>query len=248
MLPLNSRRTSYVAGLLLKPDEWPPETHEDRDADIEMRRRISLFAGLIMRVKHAFLWDMAPLTMRLLEREAVSLQTFACYARTQAVDQLGIANRNERADRFLLFLSALPEPSKMLGVPGLQGVAHHERALLRSRRATSRSNRKSDASFSFGVARRGLRLAVGTVVSGYDDSPFGESGCRVCPISDANVLVATNAGNAVLVSDQIGRALLSAVIAQDYLNTKATVNGLNAKRVADLIQAGVVAEELVWTP
>jgi hypothetical protein len=98
----------------------------ESDAD-SLPVRLMLFAGLICRIKHSFLWEKAPSTMMRISSSGRSLQLFACYALSLPLNRIATLTPRQRTTRFLRWVKSGDGAGKALvELVGVRGIASHE--------------------------------------------------------------------------------------------------------------------------
>jgi hypothetical protein len=220
-----------------------PEEIETVGVDIETLRRIQLFRGLILRVKHSFLWNLAPLTATRLERVGLLLRTFAGYGADRPI--MGFdGTPHERTRRFLEHLSEKP----LSAGARIDGVARHEFHLL-----------------SYGLQEEAdpmvwpppnqnsrLRLATGVQLEAYDGRPDDPAGARLSSIGSAAVLILYRSGRYRVVQGGADIKALSSALADDLFGSVVAEHlgsrlGGDLRLFNSLCAEGFLVAEQVWT-
>jgi hypothetical protein len=112
--------------------------------DPELARRVRLFAGLVTRVKHGFVWQVMPQTMRLLGLMHRELDVFATYYETGGAQRAVGTDRTAKTMDFSRCLAGLLRDDQQLKrsrelhalyrhehiVWAISGAAHEARASL----------------------------------------------------------------------------------------------------------------------
>lgn len=162
---------------------------EGADAD-SLEHRVRLMTGLVMRVKHAFLWDQAPLTMNSLRRSGRLVELFAAYSFVVDLKQLPAVAPAERGLKFLHWLCK-EAPEELVGATeGVRARARHELLLL----STS--------------------LSLETwKMEGYDADPRVSSSCAIAALPKANCILLYTEGGDVDVMDRSEVKRISAQLA-----------------------------------
>lgn len=238
MRPANSARTSRLAALITTPDAVGTA-----GIDLETLRRIQLFRGLILRVKHSFIWNMAPLTSARLERTGLLLRAFADYGVDHPLTALD-GTPQERTQRFLEHLSrgTLPTGARV------DGVARHELHLLFS----SPEKAASPKAWAIPTQSCHFRLATRVKMEAYDGRPDHCSGASLSPMSAAAVLVFYKSGRCRIVQDvaevrSLRVALAGSSLDSVVFNSKRLPPGGDLRLFEDLCADGFLVVEQVWT-
>lgn len=159
------------------------------DAD-SLEHRVRLMAGLVMRVKHAFLWDQAPRTMKSLSRSGRLVELFAAYSFVVDLKQLPVVAPVQRGLNFLQWLCK-EAPEELVGaIKGVRAQARHEFLLLAS------------------------CLPVGAwKMEGYSADPRVSSRCTIAALPQASCILLYTEGGEVDVMDRAQINRLSAHLA-----------------------------------
>jgi hypothetical protein len=200
----NESVMSAIARAILEPDTLELVLSTDPAAEAAEREllndkvlycRLRLFAGLICRIKHSFLWQHAPLTMRLLSNRGLTLNTFANYARTVKPHDLVNMSPYERSMGFLNHLDRIinQKPYAAGNLAGLSGLVKHELRSLRINNAFRRAAITVSSPDPETMARldRGSRICLNDHVfmAGYTADPRLGLPCDECNLRAAHTFL-----------------------------------------------------------
>lgn len=166
--------------------------------------QLRLFAASVLRIKHSFLWEMAPLSMTFLRMRSIVLPVFIDYAPSMPLLTL---SQYGALDRSLLFLQYLAHSRLHLRVRkayGVSGIAKHELIKLsQTRRQVTRSTSSDKA---------GSQIALHPTVDvlGYSADPRSGVGAIEKSISRSETLLLYKDGDAIDISNQLDRAVILA--------------------------------------
>lgn len=197
----NAIETSRLAALIAEPNGG-----ETANMAPETLRRIQLFRGLILRVKHSFIWTMAPHTAARLERTGFLLKAFADYGADSPLSAFEGTQR-ARTRRFLEYLCQAEFPVDVR----VSGVARHELHLIS---ADTQSIARPKVHIAATPGSR-FRFARDLTVEPYDAPPDQAEGAALCPNSCATVLGLYLPGQYRLVQGAAMIAALSRAWAND---------------------------------
>lgn len=229
---------SQLAGLIAAPEESGTS-----GIDSETLRRIQLFRGLILRVKHAFIWSTAPLTFARLERTGLLLRAFTDFGINGPLAAFD-GTPKERTQRFLAYLSQATLPADAR----VTGVACHELRLLFSTPEEATGPRV----WTLPTQSSQVRLATGVKIEAYDGRPDHCAGASLSSIDSAAVLVFYRFGRCSIVQDvaqveSIRLALAGNSLGSIFPNPEKSLLQGDFLLFEDLCADGFLVVERVWT-
>lgn len=222
----------------------------DIPADDPILRRLRLFSGLILRIKHSFVWERAPLTMGSLVRTGTSLAVFAAYSERLDLASLPSLSPTARTERFLKFL-AKDENGLPPDAAGVSGIARHELNVWKtSLAAHSQFEDVSLKDISQIDARAALTLASTARVNGYTGDPRSGAGCSVGPINTARVVLVYTSRGSIELKSRHEKELFTCVLEGLELTEYLRAGPAEPDRVETLVRfcnAGVIRLERIYS-